>query len=127
MFQSLLGLATPGLIQSDFDTEGFFSFGFTTLLSLLLFIVVIAGLWKVFEKAGKPGWAAIVPIYNIIVMLEIVGKPMWWIIMMLIPCVNIVFMVLMNIELAKSFGKDVGYAIGLILLPFNLHPHARIR
>ena len=58
-----------------------------------------------------------------IVLVEIVGKPMWWAIMILIvPCANIVFAVMLYIELAKCFGKDVGYAIGMILLPFVFVP-----
>jgi hypothetical protein len=126
MLHSVLGLATLGLLQYEYEPDpgGFFAFGAVTLIIYLaIFILVIAGLWKVFEKAGKPGWAAIIPIYNIIVMVEIVGKPMWWAIMILIvPCANIVFMVMLNIELAKSFGKDIGYAIGLILLPFIFVP-----
>src|SRR5262245_61036676 len=57
---------------------------------LAVIILVVAGMWKVFTKAGKPGWAALVPIYNLIVLLEIVDKPVWWIILLLIPCVNII-------------------------------------
>jgi len=72
--------------------------------------------WKIFTKAGKPGWAAIVPIYNIIILLEIVGKPIWWIILLIIPVVNIVIEFMIVIELAKRFGKSVGFAIGMILL-----------
>lgn len=78
------------------------------LFYLAIIILYIAGLWKMFEKAGKPGWAAIVPIYNMIIIAEIVGKPIWWgIVAALVPCVNIVFSVwLMNL-LMKSFGKEV--------------------
>jgi uncharacterized membrane protein YoaK (UPF0700 family) len=73
-------------------------------------------LWKVFEKAGKPGWAAIVPIYNLIVLLEIAGKPAWWVILLLIPFVNIVVAIIMVLAIAKNFGKGAGFAIGLLLL-----------
>jgi hypothetical protein len=79
-------------------------------------------LWKVFEKAGKPGWAAIVPIYNVIVLLEIVGKPLWWIVLFLVPCANIVAFILIGIELAKVFGKGTGFGLGLALLPFLFYP-----
>jgi hypothetical protein len=92
------------------------------LIMLLVALVMIASLWKVFAKAGKPGWAAIVPIYNIIVLLEIVGKPIWWIVLMLIPCANIVVAILLAINLAKSFGKETGFAIGMIILPFIFYP-----
>jgi uncharacterized membrane protein YoaK (UPF0700 family) len=83
---------------------------------LAILIVCIAGMWKVFTKAGKPGWACIIPIYNFIVILEIVGKPVWWFLLLLIPCVNIVFLVWTYNLLSKSFGKSEGFTIGLILL-----------
>ncbi|MBT4865784.1 MAG: signal peptidase I [Planctomycetaceae bacterium] len=78
--------------------------------------LAIVGLWKIFAKAGKPGWASIVPIYNAIVLLEIVGKPIWWLLLMCIPCVNIVIIVMVYIELAKCFGKDAAYGLGLAFL-----------
>ncbi|MFN5619876.1 MAG: DUF5684 domain-containing protein [Flavobacteriales bacterium] len=71
---------------------------------------------KLFEKAGKPGWAAIVPIYNLIVMLEIIGKPTWWVILALIPVVNIIVLIIIWHQLSLSFGKDGLYTVGLILL-----------
>jgi hypothetical protein len=77
---------------------------------------LIAGWWRVFEKAGKPGWAALVPIYNLWLLVEIVKKPVLWFIMLLIPCVGAVFYILLCIELAKAFGKTAGYGVGLALL-----------
>ena len=79
-------------------------------------------MWKIFTKAGKPGWAAIIPIYNIIVLLEIVGKPVWWIILLLIPLVNFFVMIYVAHLLAKSFGKDIVMTILLIILPFVGYP-----
>jgi hypothetical protein len=73
-------------------------------------------LWKIFSKAGQPGWASIVPIYNYIVWCKIVGRPAWWVLLLLI-CFPI-FYIILSIDLAKSFGKGVGFGIGLILLPF---------
>src|ERR1700748_439146 len=61
-------------------------FSFLMIPFLIISVIMIIAHWKIFEKAGKPGWAAIIPIYNIIVLLEIIGKPVWWIIMFLIPC-----------------------------------------
>ncbi len=92
------------------------------LIWLAVMVFLIAGLWKVFAKAGKPGWAAIVPIYNIIVLLEIVGKPVWWIVFFFIPFVNFIIIILIMIALAKSFGKGVGYGIGCVLLGFIFIP-----
>ena len=90
--------------------------GVSTLIALLVMGVIFAGLWKIFTKAGKPGWAAIIPIYNYIVLMEIIGKPLWWVIMLLLPCVNFVFGILVYIELAKCFGKDTLYGVFLFLL-----------
>jgi hypothetical protein len=90
--------------------------------ALLVSLPAIAGLWGVFTKAGKPGWAAIVPIYNAVVLLEIVGKPIWWIVLLLCPCISIIFSILVNLELAKCFGKGGGFAAGLILLPYVFLP-----
>lgn len=92
------------------------------LLYLVLIVVLIAAMWKIFTKAGKPGWASIVPFYNIIVLLEIVGRPLWWIVMLLIPFVNLVFVFIIAIDLAKSFGKGTGFAMGLIFLSPIFYP-----
>jgi len=93
------------------------------IILILIFIALyIISLWKIFVKAGKPGWAAIIPIYNTIVLLEIVGRPIWWIILFLIPCVNIVFNIIVCIDLAKSFGKDAAFGIGLALLSIIFFP-----
>lgn len=81
-------------------------------------ILVIVGWWKIFEKAGEAGWKAIIPIYNAIVLLRISGKPAWWIILLLIPIVNFVVLIIWYVELARSFGKGAGFAIGMVFLPF---------
>lgn len=94
----------------------------STLLTVAIIAVVIAGLWKVFGKAGKPGWACLVPIYNIVVLLEIAGKPVWWLVLLLIPVVNFVIGILVAIEVAKKFGQSTGFGIGLALLPFVFYP-----
>jgi hypothetical protein len=104
--------------------------GLVALVALLVYVAVIIGIavlviggwWKVFSKAGKPGWAAIVPIYNIIIMLEIAGKPIWWILLCLIPVVNLIIIIIVMVEIAKAFGHGVGFAIGMILLGFIFVP-----
>lgn len=93
---------------------------FVVLLAIVVFM--IACQWKIYSKAGKPGWACLVPIYNIVVLLEIVKKPIWWLILMLIPIVNIIIAIIILVELAKAFGKDAGFAIGLLLLPIVFYP-----
>ena len=86
------------------------------VIYLLVLILMIVSGWKIFTKAGKPGWAVIIPIYNIIVLLEIVGKPWWWLLLMLIPVLNIILCIWVTNLLSKSFGKGVGFTIGLIIL-----------
>jgi hypothetical protein len=96
--------------------------GILVVVYVAIIVLVIAAMWKIFVKAGEPGWAAIIPIYNTIVMLKIIGKPWWWIILLLIPYVNIVFVILMMIGLAQVFGKGGGFAVGLIFLGFIFIP-----
>ena len=86
------------------------------ICGLAIVVFVIAGLWKVYEKAGQPGWACIVPIYNIIILLRIVGKPWWWLLLMCIPYVGLVWSIWTYNMLSKSFGKDEGFTVGLVLL-----------
>ncbi|HUP46738.1 MAG TPA: DUF5684 domain-containing protein [Thermoanaerobaculia bacterium] len=86
------------------------------ILWLAVLVLMIAAMWKVFEKAGEPGWAAIIPIYNLYVMLKIAGKPGWWLLLMLIPFVNVIVAILMYVSFAQAFGKGVGFALGLMFL-----------
>jgi len=81
-----------------------------------IIILMIASMWKIFSKAGQPGWAAIIPIYNLIVLLQVVKKPIWWIVLMCIPLVNFIILIIVFIELAKVFGKGVGFGLGLVFL-----------
>lgn len=92
------------------------------VIYLAIIVIMIVGMWKIFEKAGKPGWASIIPIYNLIILLEIVGKPMIWILWLIIPCVNIIFLVWLYNLVSKSFGKSEGFTIGLIIFPFIFWP-----
>jgi len=92
------------------------------ILYLAVIAILVIGMWKVFEKAGKPGWAAIVPIYNFIVLIEIVGKPMIWVLWLLIPCVNFVFIIWLYNLVSKSFGKSEGFTVGMVLFPYIFWP-----
>src|SRR5438105_14629334 len=85
-------------------------------------VLLIAAIWKVFSKAGQPGWAAIIPIYNIYVMCKVAGRPGWWLLLMLIPLVNVIIAIILNVDIAKHFGKGIGFAIGMRLLPFIFWP-----
>ncbi|MBW2509510.1 MAG: signal peptidase I, partial [Deltaproteobacteria bacterium] len=101
------------------DGDGSF---FTLIIQLAIVAFFLAVMWKIFEKAGKPGWAAIIPIYNIVVLLEIVGRPVWWILLLLIPIVNIVVGFLLALDLSRSFGHDLAFALGLFFLGFVFYP-----
>src|SRR5947209_20599793 len=83
---------------------------------LLLIFPMIAGMWRIFEKAGEPGWMSIILILNIFILLKIAGKPGWWILLFFIPFVGIIIAILVWIDVAKNFGKGGGFVVGLILL-----------
>lgn len=85
---------------------------------LLVAVFFVVCYWRIYTKAGKPGWAVLIPIYSTIVLLEIVGKPIWWFLLLLIPFVNIIFLIIVINELSKAFGKGVGMTLLLIFLPF---------
>lgn len=87
-----------------------------------ILVLMIASGWKIYEKAGQPGWAAIVPIYNIVVLCKIIGKPTWWVVLCFIPLVNYVVLIMMIHGLSKSFGKGAGYTVGLVLLGIVFYP-----
>jgi hypothetical protein len=92
------------------------------IVALAITIFVIAGVWKVFSKAGEPGWAVLIPIYNLIVFLKVAGKPLWWIILLFVPIANFVVAILASLGLAERFGKGGGFGIGLAFLPFIFFP-----
>lgn len=96
--------------------------GVFMLIWFAMMAVMIASLWKIYAKAGQPGWAAIVPIYNIIILMNIVGRPVWWVVLFCIPFVNFIALIIVYIDLARSFGKDLGFAIGMIFLFFIFMP-----
>ena len=88
------------------------------IISLVIVIFMIAAVWNVFTKAGQPGWAVLIPIYNAYILLKIAGKPGWWLLLMFIPLVNIVVGILALAGLSANFGKGGAFVIGLLLLPF---------
>jgi uncharacterized membrane protein YhaH (DUF805 family) len=92
------------------------------IFSLAFAILMIAALWKIFSKAGQPGWAAIVPILNTYFTIKVAGRPGWWLLLMFIPFVNFIIWIVLCIDLAKSFGKGTGFGIGLLLLPIIFFP-----
>jgi len=93
-----------------------------SLLYLAIIVFVFAGVWKTFTKAGQPGWAAIIPIFNLYVLIKTAGRPGWWLLLFIIPLVNIVMVFIVAIDVAKAFGKGTGFGIGLALLGFIFYP-----
>jgi len=103
-------------VEYSYSSQGQAPSPAVLIAELLIALLVIVAMWKVFTKAGRPGWAAIIPIHNMYVWCKIVGRPGWWVILMLIPLVNIIIGIIVCIDLAKSFGKGVGFGIGIALL-----------
>jgi hypothetical protein len=98
------------------------AFGILMFFYLAVIFVLIAAQWKIYSKAGQPGWAVIIPFYNWYIMTKIIGKPGWWVLMYFIPIVNIIFLIWSINLLSKSFGKDEGFTVGLLLLGFVFYP-----
>ena len=96
--------------------------GIFFIFYLAIIVLEIAGMWMVFTKAGKNGWAAIIPFYNTWTLCESAKRPGWWMFLMLIPFVNIVVWFIVAIDLAKAFGKGTGYGVGVALLSFIFIP-----
>lgn len=119
---TVTGIGTAqGYRDGDYEAAAGFGAGMTILL-IIIGVLMIVSMWKIFTKAGKPGWASIIPIYNFVVMLQIAQKPEWWIILMFIPFVNIIIAIIIAVAIAEKFGKTSGFAIGMILLPVVFYP-----
>jgi hypothetical protein len=105
-----------GQVDYSYSAQGTAPSPVSTIIGLLIALLVIVAMWKVFTKAGQPGWASIIPIYNVYIWCKIVGRPGWWVILMLIPFVNFIILIILSIDMAKSFGKGVGFGLGLAFL-----------
>lgn len=103
--------------QQTGDSGGFIALLFFLGFLFLFVIVPLAATWQIFAKAGQPAWAALVPIYNLVVLLQIVRRPIWWLALLLVPLVNFVVPLVLMYDLARVFGKGIGFTVGLILLP----------
>jgi len=121
----LLGMS-PFLAQetSEYQTSAGSTAGGVVggVIGLVVGVLIIAAMWKVFSKAGQPGWAAIIPIYNIYVMCKVAGRPGWWLLLMLIPVVNFIVGIILCIDIAKNFGKGAGFGLGLAILGIIFWP-----
>ncbi len=93
-----------------------------TVAQVAIVLVLGASLWQIFNKAGAPGWAAVVPFYNVVVLAEVVGRPWWWVLLLFVPIAQFIVLILLAVDLARSFGKGIGFAIGMVFLPFIFFP-----
>lgn len=89
---------------------------------LIVAVMSIMVMWTIFTRAGQPGWASIVPIYNMIVLLKIAGRPAWWFLLMIIPVVNIIIAFMLCMDLAVAFDRGIPFAAGLFFIPFVFFP-----
>ncbi len=98
-------------------------FGAYFWITVILLILLIVSFWKIFIKANKPGWASIIPVYNVLVELEIIERPVWWIILLFVPIVNAVVGIIIALDLASRFGKSAAWAIFLLIIfPYIGYP-----
>ena len=110
-------MLVPAVLLQDFGRAGGSLIGSTMMpVMLALMVVLMVGLWKVFAKAGQPAWACLIPIYNLYILLKIAGRPGWWILLMIIPLVNIVVSILVAIDVAKAFGQSAAWGVVLLFL-----------
>jgi hypothetical protein len=104
------------LLQNEAGSAGVVAFLSTMLVVLAVVVVIMAGFWRVFVKAGQPGWAILIPIYNLYIMMKIAGRPGWWLLLFMIPLVNIVIMLLVAIDIAKAFGRSAAFGVVMLFL-----------
>ena len=96
---------------------------FLVIFWIVMTVVLIVANWKIFTKAGKPGWAILIPIYNIIVMMQIIKKPLWWVIILFVPIVDIVFVILIVYNLVIRFGQPGWHVILALFLGIIYYPY----
>ena len=92
------------------------------LVWLAIVVLIIAAMWKVFTKAGQPGWVVLIPIVNLYFLLKVAGRPGWWLLLFLIPFVNFIIAIVVAIDVANKFGKGTLFGLGLAFLGFIFYP-----
>ncbi len=106
--------------NTDTVTQVYFS-GTWLIIYIVFLVLAIAGMWATFAKAGRPGWGAIIPIYNTYLLVKVAGRPGWWLILFFIPFVNFIMWIIVALDVAKNFGHGVGFGILLILFPMIMY------
>jgi len=117
-------MALGGMLAKTGDLADQLEGAFTLIIVMYIALIVLmtASWWVLFTKAGQPGWASIIPIYNMYIMFKMIDKPGVWVVYMLIPIVNIICAITLCSQLAKVFGRGAGTAIGLFFLGFIFVP-----
>jgi hypothetical protein len=109
-------------VEYDYSSQGKTLGPLFWIIWTAFILLMIVSLWKVFGKAGQPGWGAIIPIVNTYFLCKVAGRPGWWVILMFIPFVNFVIWIIISIDIAKNFGKGAGFGVGLAFLSFIFYP-----
>jgi len=124
LLASLLPLAQTTDLSTDLSTQApdLHVGPVPILIGVAFMVFIVATMWKIFVKAGEPGWASIVPFYNLYILCKIGGKSGWWVLLLMIPFVNFIFAILLSIAIAERFGKGVGFGIGLAFLGVIFYP-----
>jgi hypothetical protein len=112
-----MNIASAMLVQNYTGSPlaGLFSGGFL-LAALAIAVVAIIGCWKVFEKAGQPGWAVLIPFFNVYILMKVAGRPGWWLVLYFIPIVNFVVAIIVSLDVAKAFGQSAVFGFFLLFL-----------
>ena len=121
----LIAFDTAGMVPSmtSIPLQGSDAAGGLVLAIQVLFVLIqLAGMWKVFEKANHAGWKAVVPIYNLYVMLKIGENAWWWLLVLIVPIVNFYALYRIHAGVARAFGKGIGFGLGLAFLGVVFFP-----
>jgi hypothetical protein len=113
------GLNAPAL-QSDAAPDA--ALVIAGLLTVALSVALLAALWRIVAKAGRPGWISLIPLYNLVVLLQIIGRPWWYLVFLCFPPAAAVLAVVLLFGVTRSFGKGWPFAIGMVFLPFVFIP-----
>ncbi len=93
------------------------------LVEFVILAITVAGVMRVFSKGGAPGWAALVPVYNLVQLLRLSNLPLMpYLLLLFFPCVNVVLFGVIHVHLAKRFGRGTAFGLGLAYLPFLFYP-----
>jgi len=109
-------------LSSSISIEGTGSTNIELFVTLGLIVLIFVGLWKVFEKAGKPGWAAIIPIYNLYVLVKVSGNAWYWFALFFVPVINFFATLKVSIDIAGKFNKGILFGLGLTFISFIFYP-----